>query len=794
MKTRIISVLSFLLISFNLYSQKCTLIGKVFDSVTENPVCFSNAVLVSDGKDSTLMGTITDKNGFFKIDRIKPGKYHLEISFIGYKTLLINGLVLKTGVKNVGVVHLKEARELLNAVNVRSTKPGMVYKVDRKVIDAESFPEANVAMDLLENIPSVQVDFEGNLTYRGDGTFKVFINGNPVANGVEKLKQLPANKIDKLQVITNPSSKYSSEGSAGIINVILKKNRLQGYNISSTVYGNTWGSKYWRFSVDKKSERGGWYVNGNFAHYLWNKISKKETQEIESAGNKYINILDEDSKSGGNSNVIELGINYDLTDRDYIDFAGYIQPFNNTNFSNKEGEYRELELTKGGDILNKKEYKNLGDEDLSYKYVGATLNYRHSFNKEKTHYLAAFLDYSSYLSDLNEEYINSKQYADRVEREGYMGVEKNEIIISGKLDYSYSLSDKIKIEAGLKVETDHIPEVSSVSGTFDENIIITPFSFERLGQKVDFSQEIYSSYFAFKSEIGKLAYQLGIRVEKTERELDYVYKHNEGLKNILAKKDFTDWFPTLHTTYSFSETHQITASYSKRIDRPNYWRLVPLKQYNDPFSYYTGNGNIIPSYTDSYDLGYKKSWNNDFIGIEIFAKSTSNVCELISRSISDNKFESKPENIGKSFSFGTEIMAGVDIFKWWNLNVSTTIYSYKLDVDIDGDKNKFSQFKYDGRLNNIFLLPKSFTLKFDVKYYSPMIYAQSKRDAYFFSNIAIKKGFKDNKWLVTISANDIFSTEEYSINYKGRGFVKNNDFNSKQYVALSIAYCFDNQK
>lgn len=793
MKRIIIGVLCFLFLSAKLYSQDCTLKGKVFDSDKDEPVSFSNAVLISESVDSSFIGAITDKNGFFKIDNIKPGRYHLEISFVGYKTLVVNGLVLKAGLKDVGVIHLKESRELLNTVNVRSTKPAMVYKVDRKVIDAGSFPEANVAMDLLENVPSVQVDFEGKLTYRGDGTFKVYINGNPVPNGEEKLRQLSANKIDKIEVITNPSAKYSSEGTAGIIHVILKKNRLQGYAINTTAYINTRDSKYWNFSIDKKSERGGWYINGNIGHYVWKKVSIKDIHIIDKDSGKNENILNKEEKGGGNINHIELGLNYDITDNDYIDFSANIQPWSNTNFSDLKGNYEENELNENGNIISKKEYVNIADEKLSYQYFGCTANYKHSFNKKKTHYLSAYMDYSSYLRDYAEEHKNTKKYADNIEREGYKGVEKNEIIIAGNVNYCCPLSENTKIEAGMEIETDDIPEVTSVSGIFDGNNII-PFSDERLNQVVDFSQGVYSSYLTFKSEIGKLAYQLGLRVEHTDRKLGYDYDDDEGHKKILAKKNFTDWFPTFHTTYSFSETHQMTISYSKRVDRPNYWSLVPIKQYNDPFTYYTGNSGISPSYTDSYELGYKKSWNKDFIGIEVFAKSTTNVSEQISRLVSDKRFESRPENVGKSVSVGTEIMTGVDIFKWWNINVSTSLYSYKLRLDIDGEKRDDSQFKYDGRVNNIFLLPSSMTLKLDFKYFSPMIYSQSKREAYFFSNFAIKKGFKDNKWLITLSAQDILSTWDYSIDYKGKGYVKKRKLVSKPYIAFKIAFCFDNQE
>ncbi|TAJ15381.1 TonB-dependent receptor [Marinilabiliaceae bacterium JC017] len=776
-------------------AQRCCLKGTVTDLSSDNPMSYVNAILTTTKDSSLILGTITNEQGGFVIEDVKQGTYQLKLSFIGYQSVVMKDILLQPGTRDVGVVSLKVLSENISAVTVKATKPPITYKVDRKVIDAGSFPGAEVGMDLLENIPSVQVDFEGKLTYRGDGTFKVFINGHPAANGEEKLRQIPADRIDRIEVITNPSAKYDAEGTAGIIMVMLKKNRLEGYAISTSLAASTNDNYRWMWTVEKQSEKGGWYVNGQLMEYIYSDSESEQVQTIWSDDYKYQNKLDYDFKAGGTMNYIELGFNYDLTDNDNIDFSGNISPVKRFQFSDKTGHYKETVFDQAGNVVNHKAYDFMGRNKTYYQYAGATLAYEHAFNKKRTHLLSAYIDCSTYLRDFEEKQIDSKIYDTYTERTGYIGAEQNEILIQGKLDYSLPVSENTIFESGLEVNTDHIPKVTSVSGSFDEHEQITPFPNEPINQQVDFFQDIYAGFLSFKSKWGKLDYQMGLRIEHTERKSDYSFEEEDGSRTSLpTRKNFVNLFPSAHATYSFSETHQLSASFSRRIKRPNYWSLIPLQQYMDPFCYYTGNGDLLPSYTNAIEVGYKKSWDKNFIGLEVFGRAAEDIIQDYIRTDTANITVEIPENVGKSLSIGAEFMAGVDLFAWWNSNFSISLYSYQLDVQIDEINKNEKQFNTDSRLNNTFRLPKAFTLKWDVHYKSPYITAQSKRDAYVYSNFSVKKGFKDNKWQITFSAKNIFSSINYDIEQKSYNYHNLATYNENGYCTIKVAYVFNNQE
>jgi outer membrane receptor protein involved in Fe transport len=605
-------------------------------------------------------------------------------------------------------------------------------------------------MDLLENIPSVQLDFEGKLSYRGEGTFKVYINGHPVANGEEKLRQLPANQIDKIEIITNPSAKYHAEGTAGIIQIILKKNRLEGYAISSSIKVNSRNGYDWLFSVDHKGKKSGWYMQGQWSRYVWTHYKSNENQLTFNNDLTYETKTGKSGKRHKDYSYFETGFNYDLSDKDYINFSGYIYPETAKQVYRENGHTTEL-ITDESGITVSTDYNLDSRVDMDFQYVGATFTWDHAFNKKRTHMLSAYLDYSGYLQDLHDQQTDRKDYDSYTELVGYKGSEQNEIVIEGKLNYTLPVNEKTTFEVGAEINTDHIPKLTSVSGTFDEEGNITRFEDEPPNQSVNFEQDIYAAYLSLKKEWNKVALQLGIRTEYTERRSDYSYDIAENeQKTIPARKNYMDFFPSGHLTYSLSKTHQFYMGYSRRINRPNYWSLIPLEQYESPYSVYKGNGELDPSFTNSFETGYKKSWDKDFISTEIFFRQSDHVIQNYSRTRSENKLVRSPENIGKSSSLGAELMTGADIVKWWNVNLSTTLFYYQLDIDFEDMQEKMEQIKSNTRFNNTFRFPKSFTLKWDLAYNSPLKRAQTKRDGYFVSNLAIKKSFGNDRWNTTL--------------------------------------------
>lgn len=778
-----------------LFAQHSFVKGRVVDKKSSDPISYVNIQIKGVTDTSFITGTITNDDGSFRIDKLMKGEYSLKFSFIGYKPYQIDKLIVKSGSTDIGTVELEVAPENINEISINSEKPTISYKVDRKVINADGFPGADVAIDLLENVPSVQVDFNGNLTYRGDGLFKVYINGRPVANGEEKLRQIPANQVDKIEIVTNPSARFDAEGTAGIIHVIMKKNKLEGYAISSALKAGTRGNLEWTFSVDKKGKKGGWYVNGNIGNYIWGESNISQLQKIENDSGRYENSFQKVRSYGGFSQYLEVGFNYDLSEKDNIDFSGHINPFKQTEFQYSDGYYSEVEYTADGHFGPSEYYKNTSRDNLFYQYAGGALTYEHAFNKKRSHLLRAYVNYSVYLRDMEETMIDTKDYTSYEERVGFKQREKQEKTLEGELSYAVPFSKTVNMELGGKATTDNIPEITSVSGTFDENDNITPFPGQPLNQEVNFIQDIFAGFLTLKGEWEKIALQIGGRVEYTDRTTDYTYQDTLGNEVFVpGKTQFTDFFPSFHFTYSKTEDHQFTVSYSRRIDRPRYMQLIPIKRYYSPFGYSVGNGNLLPSYSNSFEVGYKKSWDRDFLGFEVFGRTTEKVKQSFTRTDTLNLLYYIPENVGNSLSIGAELMTGVDIFSWWNLNFSASMFYYQLDVEVDNDAYTENTFRVNTRINNSFSLPMDFTLKWDLRYNSPRFTAQTQFDGYFYSDVSMKKGFKNNQWAVSLVFSNLFTGIQYYGVTSDTGFSVETTTISEPYATVKVAYLMNNQK
>lgn len=763
------------------------------DKITHEPIAYAD-IRIFTAKDSLITGTITDEKGTFRITQVTTGNRAIKISFLGYQSVTLRNKFLSTGSYDLGDIFLKVLAENLEEVVVESSSPAFTYKVDRKVIDARSFPGADVAMDLLENIPSIQLNFDGKLTYRGDGTFKVYINGNPTPNGEEKLRQIPAHQIERIEIITNPSAKYDSEGTAGIIQLILKKNRLEGYNITSTLKLDSRGEYYGLFSVDKKGEKSGWYVEGELSRSIWQKSSENGYQKVESENKIYETTLHTNHKNEGNKSYIEVGFNHDFTEKDYVNFSGYFYPSETRNHNKSKGFVHES-VTEQDHVTNNS-YDYLSELKYKYQYVGATLSYDHKFNKEKTHVLSLYVDYSGYLRDLEEQQTDFKIYNTHTECVGYMGSEENETLLLGKLSYKLPVYKHITLESGFNIDIDDIPRATSTNGTFDADGVITKFANEPLNQAVYFNQKIYSAFLTLETEWKRLAFLVGARFESTQRQSDYSYEKDGERITVPSKNNFTDFFPTFHLSYSMdeSESSQLYASYSKRIHRPDYWSLLPMIQYQSLYSYYQGNGNLKPAHSNAYEAGYKKSWNRDFIAAEVFWRNTYDVTQDYAWVDSSNILMYSPHNVGKSTNIGIELMAGMDIFKWWNVNFSSSLFSYKLKVDFENQQNTVKKFRYNGRINNTLKLPASFTFRWDLSYKSPVHDAQRKKEGYFVSDMSFRKGFLKNRWVAVVAYNNVFSTLKYHTVSQDNDFYIQNDYKENPFVSFRIIYSFNNQK
>ncbi|WP_372648867.1 TonB-dependent receptor domain-containing protein [Draconibacterium sp.] len=785
----------FVMLVFLAFAQNSELKGVVTDETSGTPIRYATVIVTPRADSTKIYGDITNETGGFQISDLPLGDYELKISFVGYDMYHVEKMELTRPEHDLGQIDLTVDQKALDEIIIQSGNSGVKYEVDRKVIDARNFPGADKAIDLMENIPSLELDVDGRLTYRGDGTFLVYINGRPELNGEEKLRQIPANKIQYIEVITNPSSKYDAEGTAGIIQVILKRNRLEGIEVSTSLNLSTLGSSELIFSVDQKGERGGWYLNGQLDDYVSQIQWQQGNQTVSSNNTRYQTLWDVKSKDRENNTFMELGFNYDLTDKDYLDFKLSADPIRRSSTSKEKGTYSES-IYEGNNLENYDEYGFDSRYHLYYRYLSAVASYEHAFNKDRSNLLSAYISSSTYLQPLEEQKRDELLYSEHSEKYGYQTKEHNELLIDANVSYENKLSDKSRLEAGLEVNIDHIPKVETESGTFNSYNVLSVFVNNKENEEIDFKQDVYAGYATFKSRFGKLEYQLGMRGEFTHRESNYSYNlmGDNELVTVPATTQFWDWFPTAHFVYNISDENQFTLSYSRRINRPDYWELIPLRRYETPYISFSGNENLMPSYVNAYELGYLKSWGDNFVSGEVFTRQTDNLSRNYYRTGEGNSIEWTKENVGESLSIGVDFMLGYQLFKWWNTNLSTSTYFYKLTTTIDGKSDIQEIFRGSIRSNNNFRISKTLSLRYQLVYQNKAINAQMERDGYAYSNLVLRKSFFSRRLITEVSWANIFNSMKYQTRTTGDNLYVETDFERKPYASFKVSYVFVKRK
>ena len=775
------------------YSQTANVWGRISDKETKEMMPYAEILLESsENNKNQSFGVISDEKGVFYFKNLPKGDYLLKVSFVGYETFT-KAIRIETK-SDLGTIFLIPTTENLSEIVVEGNRSAFSYNVDKKTINASAFPEATNAIDLLTNVPSLQVSVDGKVTYREGGTFKLYINGIAVKDGQERLKMLDASQIEKIDVITNPSARYSAEGTAGIIRIVLKKNKLEGYSANISTHASTTGTHRISYHVDKKGKRGGWYSSGNYRKNYWDDRNSESLNYVENNYQLFENQQKEKFLAKFRGMVLNFGFNYDLTEHDVLDVSTDYEPLVAKMNKSSKSQVTENVFDIDKKLISSKKAQLNKLEQFTYQTISANLEYSHFFNKDKTHLLNVISGYSFYLG--NNEGIVKNEMIDITKEQvfGNKNTEKNEIQTSTEINYELPLSNISSLESGMQIETDNIPEITGKNGYFSgDDIHIEPVQMP-FNQIIRFRQNIYVGYVTFKSSFGKFEYKLGLRAENTDRNILYSYTKVTNRYTDPYKANFTDWFPSVHLLYSFSEDNQLMANYSRRIDRPHYSDLVPSFVWKDKYTFSTGNSRLRPSYTDSYEIGYKKSWQKDFISAEIFAKNQHDIRHNYRRTYQDDITITTYENIGKIWAIGSELMAGIDIFSWWNVNASFLGFYNIQQAQIDSIHSDFSQWRFNGKINQTFKLPHYFLFRFNTEFQSDIFGLQYDTQGYVLGSASLTKSWNENRWQVSISGWNVF--DSYQQTHKSNGekfsFRTNNIYHS--YFTIAIKYQFNNQK
>ncbi len=761
---------------------KGNIYGKVFDKTTKAPIEYANVIIYKKSDSSQVTGNITDRNGIFKITEVPFGNYYCMVQFMGYSTSTIDDIELSRQSRSIdlGEIDLSVTEIVTEGVEVVGNRAPVTYQLDKKIINVaeQATVISGTAADVMENVPSVNVDIDGNVSLRGSSSFTVLIDGVPsVLDANDALQQIPAGSIQNIEIITNPSAKYDPDGTAGIVNIILKKEKFSGFSGMVSMNAGSDDNYGTDFLMNYRNGFYSFFIAGDYNQR--NRPGERITR-TETIVNNIKNYVQSDGNSGRTMKPysFQAGLSLFLSERDNVNIS--------TRFGKRAMEGDNKLNYKEWDDNNTDAYQYLSRElsDRSRTFVSTDLNYRHQFEK-KGHEI--FLQAIYQKRDGDEETINELREKN-IQVEGKKTIEKGPSkVIRFKGDYTYPINQDHKLEAGIQGRVGESEDLNryfqfdSLSGKYLEQ--------KDFGKNTEYNRNINSSYLTYSGIFDNFSVQGGLRGEYTYRDIKLI---ETGEK---FKIDRWDYYPTIHTAYKFENGLQIMASYTRRIKRPRGWYLEPFLTWSDAYNVFKGNPGIKPEFIDSYELGTQLYLKSTLISLETYFRKTNDKIERIREVYKENIFLHTYDNIGKDYSFGGEIMLNTDLLSFWNVNCMGNFYNYKVEGVKNGKSFENDSFTWNVRFNNSFDLGKQTTLQFNGRYNSPSVDSQGESKGYYSADLAVKKQLFEKKLALTLQVRDLFKSvkrEFTSVNDDYYYFTRST--RNAPMVMLNISYNFNNFK
>lgn len=794
-------VVLFFTVSFSIFASS-SVKGKVLDSETEIPLDFVNVALYKVGANVPLVGVSSDKDGNFIIPSVEDGKYSLQLSFVGYNTLSKQVLVSNKTL-NIGVVKLVEDKKQLKEVEVLGQGSQMRFEIDKKVftVDQNISAAGGSASDVLQNIPSVDVDGEGNVSLRNNSSVEVWINGKPSGltadNRAQVLQQLPAESIDKIEVMTNPSAKFKPEGTSGIINIVLKKNRKAGY------YGSL--------------SAGAMYVDGS-------KLTGTLGASINYSSSKldaYLNIgyRSMDFKGGGYSN--RYGLNgadtISVLNQTSTKYMGYSGLFGRAGVDYHINLKNTISISSFG-MLGTGYTKSSILNEFENKISGLTRLYNRNNEGDGTRpSLSVSLDYKYDIDKLGSNLMANLTLSPhgRTGNEHVVQTEDNKIIndftqkyggnnkeLEFKIDYTKKFSENKRMELGWNSTTESRQSPASAINHLKNNTEIKSY-YNNFIQ----SETVHAAYATYRSSYGKLSFQAGMRAEYFQRDWINEYYQNETDVD-LTKIDGLPFsklqlFPSAFLSYSLPDKNELQLNITRRIRRPHGREINPFRQYSDSTNISYGNPSLLPELSSAFEFNYIKNWENHTLSASTYYRFTDNVMQNV-QFFNNNTMENTTMNVAKSTNLGVEIVGKNRFLNVINLTTTLNLYYNKINsssytsiynpslVTLIPEKELFSWNLRS--MANVILGPKtSFQLSGD--YSAPRLIAQGKESASYALDFGLRQSFMNKNLSLSLMVRDIFNTRKRTTFTSGNGFYQE----SQQYmmgrmIGLTLTYNFGNMK
>lgn len=793
---------------------KITISGKVMEKGTDFPLEYATIVF-ENTTTKQLSGGITDENGNFKFE-VTTGRYNARVEFISFKTVNLQQKDFRADT-NLGVIQMAADVAQLNAVEVIAEKSTVEIKLDKRVynVGKDMMVKGGTVSDVLDNVPSVTVDAEGTVALRGNENVKILIDGRPSGlagiNIADALKLLPADAVEKVEVITNPSARYDAEGGGGIINIVLRKGKANGVNGSIMVNAGdpeTYGTS---INLNKKSDDYNLFSNFgyNYRNNPGNSMVDAEYFNSDGTTKNFINERRTNDRlnEGFNANFgIDLNVSKSLTwtnaltfrenrgkNPDNVFFYNFDSGFNPTSTRNRFNDQR--------------------SDEFSIEYAS---NFVKKFKKDDhklTVDIAISQNRENEFATISDQILGNPSSLDTEETSNTQKQQRNLI----QADYVLPIGKNGRFEAGYR-------------GSFLNNLTdftVTPDD-SNFSNTLEYIENVNALYMQYGSKIDKFSYFFGLRFEDSNIEV------NSLTENDYNTKKYNNLFPSATFNYEFSESSSVSLSYSKRINRPRGRFLNPVSSLSSNINIFQGNPDLDPSMTDAIDLGYLKKWNkltfntsayinitNDsfqFIrresglfattivdGEDIVDPVTGDVTPVGGTDIRTPVILSTPINLAKEYRAGFEFNLNYTPYKWWRLNGNFNAFRSETQGDysyVDYLGNTINQnfdnvaFTWFARINSKVTLPYKIDWQTNGTYNAPQTNAQGKSLGVASMNLAFSKDILKDKGTIALNVSDVFNSRKRIMETEIPNVVSS--YSEMQWrerqVMLTFTYRFNKQK
>ncbi len=734
-----------------------TIIGRVLDAQTEKPVEYASVSILSYRDSSIVGGGVTEPNGYFKIQELPPGRLLVVVNFIGYEDLnhgpvMINRENLEV---SLGNLKLKPAVETLDEVVVEEKGPVMEVVLDKKVFDVSQIEtaEGGSASEVLQNIPSVEVDIEGNISLRGNQNVRILIDGKPSAlagaDPATILQQIPADAIKDIEVITNPSARYDPDGMTGIINIVTKKNKWVGLNGSVTLGGGNFG-KNANANISYRDRKVNVFSSFGYRNFTFPFIYASDQETLYDSTYIYLTQKRESERSNDFYNG-KLGFDYYLNPYNTITVSAV---GNTGNFGGKTEQILTQWTSEGDSSRYTRNTLNDGDRsgyDLNLNYTKTFVEKGREFITDLRFSRGGGLNMDSFEQDYTTQDSTLLQRANSENSEQYFTVQ---------MDYIHPIGENRKWEAGLKLIDQARAEDYDF---FDYDSDLNAYTFNSFfSNQYDYTEENWSAYAIYGAEHEAFSYQVGLRAEQTYFDLT-----TPTIETI--ERDYFSLFPSAHISKKLNETNELMLSYSRRIDRPSPRQLNPVKDLSDPLNTRSGNPELTPEFIDAVELSLNHSMGKNSLQANLYFRQENDKItrfrEVDSLGVSNLTYI----NLGSAQSYGAELIGSFRFGKWSFLP-SANLYQNNLVVSDESQGVNAQNIAFSGKLMATYSPIRSLSFQASSRYRSKRVTTQGTFTPGVGLDLSGSYRFWEGNGSLSLSARNVFNSLRYDIYTVSRGF------------------------